>query len=166
MQKIWIGVITWTRWHKELVNILVFCVRLESCFHPLLLGHYKTRVRSVMEYCGPIWQNAPKNVLNKLDAIQRKACRIFGTDLDTCRKMNIHNLEHRRNVSGLSQLHRMVSGAAPNSVVQLLPPFQEPTRISRHVVQNHHFQLNVKRSKTEHHKKSFIPRLANLWNST
>ena len=38
---------------------------------------YKTRVRSVMEYCGPIWQNAPKMSLNKLNAIQRKACRLY-----------------------------------------------------------------------------------------
>lgn len=126
---------------------------------------YKTRVRAVMEYCGPIWQNASKTVLGKLDAIQLKACRLFGKSDDVCSEMNIHSLEQRRHVSGLSQIHRMVSGVAPNSVIQLLPPFQNPTRVSRYVTQSHHFQLTVKRSRTEHHKNSFIPKMAKLWNS-
>jgi len=118
-----------------------------------------------MEYCGPIWQNAPKNALSKLDAIQCRACRVIGKHEDVCPEMNIYRLEHRRNVSGLSQLHRMISGTAPTSVMQLLPPFQEPTRISRHVVQSHHLQLTIKRSRTEHHRKSFTQSWANLWNS-
>ena len=126
---------------------------------------YKTRVRSVMEYCGPIWENASKTVLSKLDTIQRKACRVIGHDNDVCSKVNITSLEHRRRVSGLSQLHRMISGTAPDGVVQLLPSFQEPSRVSRHVLQNHHLQLVIKRSKTEHHRKSFLPRICNLWNS-
>ena len=88
---------------------------------------YKTRVRSVMEYCGPIWENASKTVLSKLDTIQRKACRVIGHDNDVCSKVNITSLEHRRRVSGLSQLHRMISGTAPDGVVQLLPSFQEPS---------------------------------------
>ena len=39
---------------------------------------FKTRVRSVMEYCSPIWQSAPKVVLRKLDTIQSKACKMIG----------------------------------------------------------------------------------------
>ena len=31
-----------------------------------------------MEYCGPIWQNASKCTLNKLDTIQRKVCHLIG----------------------------------------------------------------------------------------
>ena len=126
---------------------------------------YKTRVRSLMEYCGPIWHSAPKTVLSKLDSIQRKACRLIGKNDDTFPELNIYSLDLRRNVSGLSQLHRMISGSAPSSLSFILPPFHEPFKISRYVSQNHHFQLNVKRSRTEHHKKSFIPRMACLWNS-
>jgi hypothetical protein len=40
-----------------------------------LATSYKTRVRSGMEYCSPIWQNAPCTALNKLDTIQWKAIR-------------------------------------------------------------------------------------------
>ena len=126
---------------------------------------YKTRVRSAMEYCGPIWQNAPKCVLQKMDAIQRKACRLIGTDQGVYPAMNIQSLEHRRNVSGLCQLHRMVSGTAPVDVIDLLPPFVQPTKISRYVHQSHHLQLEIKRSRTTHFMNSFIPSMARLWNS-
>lgn len=39
---------------------------------------YKAKVRSVMEYCGPIRQNASESELKKLDSIQHKACRMIG----------------------------------------------------------------------------------------
>jgi len=126
---------------------------------------YKTRVRSAMEYCCPIWQNAPKFALQKMDAIQRKACRLMGIDQDVCPAMNIQSLEHRRNVSGLCQLHRMVSGTAPIDVIDLLPPFIQPSKVSRYVLQSHHFQLDIKRSRTAHHMNSFIPSMARSWNS-
>jgi len=126
---------------------------------------YKCRVRSVMEYCGPIWQNAPKCFISKLDSIQRKACRIIGVNGDTCPQMNIHSLQHRRNVSGLAQFHRMVNGVAPKAVSQLLPLYRQPTRISRLVAQSHHLQLTMSRSRTEHHRKSFVPNFTGMWNA-
>ena len=126
---------------------------------------YKTRVRLAMEYCSPIWQNAPKCVLQKMDAIQRKACRLIGTDQGVYPAMNIQSLEHRRNVSGLCQLPRMVSGTSPVDVIDLLPPFVQPTKISHYVHQSHHLQLEIKRSRTTHYMNSFIPSMARLWNS-
>src|SRR6266566_658516 len=111
----------------------------------------KTRVRSAMEYCGPIWQNAPKIALRKMDIIQRKACRLMGNDQDVCLAMNLQSLEHRKKISGLCQLHRMVSGVAPAGVIDLLPSFIQPNRVLRYVLQSHHLQLDIKRSGTVHH---------------
>lgn len=50
----------------------------------------------------------------------------------------------------------MISGIAPESIRNLLPPFAEPNRISYFVAQNHHYQLKVGSSKTEHHRNSFM----------
>ena len=117
-----------------------------------------------MEYCGPVWQNASETVLRKLDTIQRRACKIIGKDSGVIPERNMHSLQHRRDVSALCQMHRMISGIAPENVIGLLPPYVEPNRISRYVVQNHHLQLNVSRSKTEHHRNSLVPRYSKLWN--
>ena len=126
---------------------------------------FKTRVRSVMEYCGPIWQGAPKVALSKLDTIQRKACRVMGINQDVAASLNMQSLTHRRQISGLCQIHRMITNVAPSKVCELLPAFSESVRNSRHVVQSHHLQLNVRRSKTEHHMKSFVPSISRCWNS-
>ena len=125
---------------------------------------FKTRVRSVMEYCSPIWQSAPKVVLNKLDIIQSKACKVIDKSESVIPQLNINSLKQRREVAGLSQIHRIVSGVAPPSVCQLLPPFVEPTRISRQVIQSHHMQIKINKSRTEHHKNSFIPKFVRIWN--
>ena len=126
---------------------------------------YKTRVRSVMEYCGPIWQNASKTALHKLDNIQRKACRSMGKHCDVIPELNLSSLQHRRDISALCQVHRMISGTAPPSVLELLPKFAVQVKMSQQVTQHHYYQLHIECSKTEHHKNSLIPRYARCWNS-
>ena len=54
---------------------------------------------------------------------------------------------------------------APDDVINLLPPFVQPTKISRYVHQNHHLQLEIKRSMTTHYMNRFIQSMARLWNS-
>lgn len=49
---------------------------------------YKTKVKSHMEYCGLVWQNATKTVSKKLDDIKSKACRFLDTKRDACLKFN------------------------------------------------------------------------------
>ena len=84
---------------------------------------FKTRVRSIMEYCWPIWQGAPKVALSKLDTIQRKACKIMGKTRDVIPDLNLQSLAHRRKISGLCQVHHMVTSVAPPDVCKLLPSF-------------------------------------------
>ena len=129
-----------------------------------LASLFKARVRSLMEYCGPIWQGAPKTTLNKLDCIQHKACKLMGKNQGTFPELNLQSLQHRRNISGLCKIYRMVSGIAPHSVCQLLPTYVLPTRNSRYVAKTHHLQLTISRSKTEHHMNSFVPSFSRFWN--
>ena len=76
-----------------------------------------------MKYCGPIWQNASKYALNKLDIIQRKVYHLIGKKQNVIPEYNINSLEQCRNVSGMCQIHRMVTGVVPPTVIELLPPF-------------------------------------------
>jgi hypothetical protein len=126
---------------------------------------YKIKVRSIMEYCGPVWQGAHKTDLQKLDTIQRHACRLMGSKRDTIPELNLQSLNHRRDISSLCQIHRMVSGTAPNLVCQILPSFAEPARFSRLVAQSHHFQLKIGKSRTCSHQDSFIPKTTRYWNA-
>ena len=88
-----------------------------------------------MEYCGPIWQNTSKCALNKLDTIQHKVCHLIGKKQNVIPEYNINSLEQCRNVSGMCQIHRMVTGVTPPTVIDLLSPFNQPNRISHYVNQ-------------------------------
>ena len=142
----------------------VFCKANKLLDSDGLATLYKTKVRSLMEYCGPVWQSASVTALKKLDVIQRKACKILGTKGDVCLKFNLDSLQHRRKVSGLCQIYRMVSGVAPNKVCELLPPYDIKMRDSRQTEQRHHFQISVKTSRTGSHMHSFIPYYVDKWN--
>lgn len=130
-----------------------------------LASLYKSKVRSVMEYCSPIWQSAPGVTLTKLDAIQRKAIHCMGEHGDTIPNFNMYKLAERRQVSGGCQLYRMFHGIAPPAVCELLPNLSVSQRYSRQVANRHHLQLSVTRSRTEHHMNSFVPSYVRLWNS-
>ena len=61
---------------------------------------YKTRVRSIMEYCWSygFWQNASKTALHKLDNIQRKACKTMGKHCDVIPELNLSSLQHYQDI--------------------------------------------------------------------
>jgi hypothetical protein len=94
---------------------------------PALATLYKSHVRSRMEYLGPIWQGGSDDQLKALDVIQNKAVRIIGPG--HCH--NIKDLAHRRDVSGLCFMHRLIYGTAPSGVLDLTPPRAAPTRTTR-----------------------------------
>ena len=52
---------------------------------------------------------------------------------DVIPEYNINILEQRINVSGMCQIHKMVTGVAPPTIIKLLPSFNQPKRISRYV---------------------------------
>ena len=84
---------------------------------PALQTIYKAFVRSRMEYCSPIWMGAPLYALNKLDAIQHYARKIIGKPATT----DLQALSHRRAVSALCVLHRILHRTAPAAILDLCP---------------------------------------------
>jgi hypothetical protein len=95
-----------------------------------LASVYKSHVRSRMEYLSPIWSGAlPKSAtLDCLDKIQARAAKLVGPD----EAFKFQELAHRRGLSGLCFVHRILHKVAPDSVLDLLPaPAPAPARATR-----------------------------------
>jgi hypothetical protein len=93
-----------------------------------LASIYKSHVRSRLEYLGPIWSGAAPTQLAALDRIQARAIRIFGAE----EGIKLQYLAHRRGVSSLCFLHRLLNKTAPQAVHNLAPPrAPEPSRVTR-----------------------------------
>ena len=45
------------------------------------LYHYKSIIRSCMEYCGHVWAGAPSCQLELLQKLQKRICRTVGPSL-------------------------------------------------------------------------------------
>ena len=126
---------------------------------------YKTKVRSLMEYCGPVWQGAAETGLKKLDVIQSKACKFLGTKVDVCLKFNLDSLDHCHTVSGLCQIYQMVSHVALCKGCELLHPYDAKNKYSWLTENGHYFQLTTNASRTTIHMHSFIPCYTRRWNN-
>ena len=55
--------------------------------------------------------------------MQRKVCQLIGKKQNVIPEYNINSLEQHRNVSGMCQIYRMVTGIASPIVIELLPCF-------------------------------------------
>ena len=61
---------------------------------------YKAFIRSLMEYCSPLWAGFPASYLSQLDAVETKAFKIIGITSTEVDSMGL-SIFHRRQVSGL-----------------------------------------------------------------
>ena len=82
---------------------------------PELLSTYKAFIRSLMEYCSPLWAGSPVSYLAQLSAVKTKAFKMIGTSRDEAESMGL-SLRHHRQVSGLSVLYYLLSGIAPSGL--------------------------------------------------
>ncbi|XP_047998106.1 uncharacterized protein LOC125235552 [Leguminivora glycinivorella] len=73
-----------------------------------LISLYQAQVRSCVEYCCHLLDGSAKYQLAALDAIERRAHRLFGDDPTI--KAKLQTLEHRRRVACLSIFYRIHSG--------------------------------------------------------
>ena len=80
-------------------------------------------------------------------------------------KENILPMSHRRNVGSLSLLYRHFHGHCSKELLGLVPTPQHLGPSTRNAGSSHPYCLSVPHSRIAHHKKSFFPRTARLWNS-
>ena len=79
---------------------------------PELLITNKAFVRSLMEYCSPLWAGAPASHLPRLHAVETKAFRFIGISRDDAESLGL-SLSHHRQVDGLSVFYCLLSSLAP-----------------------------------------------------
>jgi len=123
---------------------------------------YKAFVRPLMEYASPVWNGGTTTALRLLDIVQNRAISAFGiSDPVDCR---IQFLSHRRKVAGLCVFYKFFNQPASSELRSLLPELSCPTRCTRHACAAHHLSLEVPKSRTDSHLRSFVPLFCRLWN--
>ena len=117
-------------------------------------------MRPALEYCSPIFTSAPAGLLDALERVQNRVARLFPSKAHL-----LDPISHRREVAGLSQMHRIVHGTALPLVRREIKPVpltnQRTTRGSEFRMGS----LMIPRSRTEAHRKSFLQHYIRSWNS-
>jgi hypothetical protein len=123
---------------------------------------YKALVRSTLEYGCPIWGGAAQKWLGKLDSIQRRAIRLLRIDQPL--KYNIAPLEVRRHTASMLFFRKHLF-YPPDPNDQLVRP--EAPRDYHCAIRKrtHDYSVSTFRSRTSHHRNSFVPRISRLWNA-
>nr|CAI5837953.1 unnamed protein product [Callosobruchus analis] len=126
-----------------------------------LLLLYKAHIRPSLEYCSHVWGCAPKHSLKLLDSIQNRAVKLIDTDNLT---KNLHSLEHRRRVAGLSLFYRFYHGRCSSELSQIITPKAVRTRNTRDALHAHPYQVEVPTPLTSLLQHSFFWKTSTLWN--
>jgi len=103
---------------------------------------YKTNLLSYLEYRTPAIYHARRELLTRLDNVQKRFLRDAGvTDMEALMEFNLAPLETRRDMAMLGMLHRTVLGKGP-------PHFKEFFQSQASAGQRHRFHLrDVARSR-------------------
>lgn len=133
-----------------------------------LLTLYKAQVRSSLEYASLAWMSCSRTHLLLLDKVQRRAERLIA-DVSQQQEMqeepptNLDTLEHRRKVASLTVLHKAQLQKVRH-LEGLRLPWRQSQRSTRTVLSSDCL-VEVPRSHTSLHQRTFSTVAANLWNS-
>nr|CAI5865543.1 unnamed protein product [Callosobruchus analis] len=144
---------------SQKLGVLFRCRKLYTPEQLLLL--YKAQIRPSLEYCSHVWGCAPKHSLKLLDSIQNRAVKLIDTDNLT---KDLHSLEHRRRVAGLSLFYRFYHGRCSSELSQIITPKAVRTRNSRDALHAHPYQVEVPTPRTSLLQHSFFWKTSTLWN--
>nr|CAI5846120.1 unnamed protein product [Callosobruchus analis] len=126
-----------------------------------LTGLCLMSIRPSLEYCSHVWGCAPTHSLKLLDSIQNRAVRLIDTHNLT---KDLHSLEHRRRVAGLSLFYRFYHGRCSSELSQIITPKAVRTRNTREALHAHPYQVEVPTPRTSLHQHSFFWKTSTLWN--
>jgi len=125
---------------------------------------YFTLVRPKLEYCSSVWSPHTKNLVNRLEMVQRRAARFVtnryhnrSSITDMLDHLNWESLESRRTKSQLMMLFKIVHGlvAIPQDLY-LTPSPRSHSLGGRKFIQ--------KQGSTTNYLNSFFPRTIAAWN--
>nr|CAI5868241.1 unnamed protein product [Callosobruchus analis] len=147
---------------KEYLNYEPVFPRKKKLYTPeQLLLLYKAQIRPSLEYCSHVWGCAPKHSLKLLDSIQNRAVKLIDTDNLT---KDLHSLQHRRRVAGLSLFCRFYHGRCSSELSQIITPKAVRTRNTRDALHAHPYQVEVPTPRTSLLQHSFFWKTSTLWN--
>ena len=140
---------------------------LSKCSINVKENAYLTIVRPLLEYAACVWDPYQEYLIYDLEKIQRRAARwvlsnynYYSSVTDMLKTLKWPTLQERRNISRLSQLHKIVHQLTPS--IQLPSCFltkQYPTR------QLHQHRFIIPFSSTVMYQKSFFPNTLKQWNT-
>ena len=85
---------------------------VRRCNRDIKLQCYKTYVRPIIEYASPAWDTNNKNVIQKVESVQRKAARFILNDYNKdssvskmIKKLNLDSIELRPKIKKLKLMH-------------------------------------------------------------
>ncbi|XP_045130660.1 uncharacterized protein LOC123515839 [Portunus trituberculatus] len=118
---------------------------------------YKAQIRPYLEYGVLTWISSAATHLQRLDKIERRVQRPPQQE-----ERSLDTLEHRRDVAALVVFHKAQVQGVPHLARLQLPP-RVAQRDTRTVLSSHE-QVGVPRSRASQHQRTFISRVARLWN--
>ena len=123
---------------------------------------YKAQVRSSLEYACLAWGGAANKHLALLDKVQSRAARLI-KDNDGEREPQLHSLQHRRDVAGLTVTFKVQVKRV--SHLQALRQPQRQAQVPTREVTQAPGALLQSRCRTWHHQRQFINKYTSMWNT-
>ena len=127
---------------------------------------YKALVRPHVEYCCTIWSPFQQNLINKVEAVQRKAARFVCNNYHNTssvtsmlNELQWDSLSLRRSRAQLTMLYKILYKHVDIDPTLYLSPASSRTR------SQHSYKFRQIHANTDIFKFSFFPRVVPLWNS-
>jgi hypothetical protein len=129
---------------------------------------YISFVRPMLEYGSIVWDNCDKECKIMIEKVQLDAARIVTGGIKGTSHESLYvetgwqPLSERRKTQKLLMYHKMIHGAAPEYLCELVPP--RVGEINRYNTRNAENYSQI-RCRTEQYRSSFLPDVIHSWNS-
>ncbi len=129
---------------------------------PDIVSFYCTCIRSILEYCAPVFHHAlPTYLSNDLEKVQKRALKFISPNLNYAESLSHHGLE------SLSTRRHNLCMKLYNSMLDL-----KDQRFSSLLPKQHNSHYNLRRTRkydllrfrTERFKNTFIPAMCKFFN--
>ena len=126
---------------------------------------YFTYVRPILEYASPVWDPVSKDLVNKIEMVQRRGARFVKADYDQrhsvtkmLEQLKWNTLSARRAQGKVTMLYRIVHGLV---AIPAEPPFFYPSSVT---TRGHFAQFRQQHCRVVAYQQTFFPSVVPLWN--